>query len=82
MLTARDELRLLAERLPESVIEELAAIGRLLEQQTRCGDIEDVTDPEEIAIVREALLDGGSGVEFTLQQAKEELVARRPVRQA
>lgn len=81
-MTAREELRLLADSLPEPAVEELAALGRMLDHQTRHGTVEEVADPEEVAIVREALHDDGTEAEFTLDQAKEELAMRRRARGA
>ena len=46
-----------ADSLPDGAVEELGAIGRLLDHQTRYSIVEEVTAPDEIALVREALLD-------------------------
>ena len=77
MATARDELRRLAESLPDPVVEELAAVGRTLEQQASAGEIEDVTDPQEAEIVRTALHDAADEPEFTPEQAKTYLDEQR-----
>ena len=81
-MTARDELRLLADRVPEPAVEELAEIGRLLARQVRYGEVEEVTASEEVAIVREALRDDGTEAEYSVEQAREELAARRHARGA
>jgi hypothetical protein len=79
-MRAREELRLLVDSLPDAAVEELAAIGRLLDRQARYSAVEEVTTPEEFAIVREALLDDGTEADYTLEEAKEELAARRRTR--
>ncbi len=72
MATARDELRRLAESLPEAAAEELADVGRVLERQIAAGEVEDVTDPEEATIVLGALHDTPDELELliTPEQAK------------
>lgn len=77
MATARDELRRLAESLPDAVAEELADVGRVLERQVAAGDIEEVTDPEEARIVLEALADNRDEPELTPEQAKAYLEKRQ-----
>ena len=77
MATARDELRRLLESLPDAAVEELASVGRALERQIAAGDIEDVSDPEEIDIVLGALHDRPDEPELTPEQAKSHLDARR-----
>lgn len=81
-MTARDELRLLADRLPEPVVRELTEIGRLLDRQVQDGEVEEVIAPEEAAIVREALRDDGTETKYSVEQAKDELAARRRARGA
>lgn len=51
----REELCLLADRLPDRAVEKLARIGPLLGHQARQGETEEVTSAEELAIVRQAL---------------------------
>ncbi len=77
MATARDELRRLAESLPEAAVEELADVGRVLERQLAAGEVEDVTDPEETKIVLEALRETPDEPELTPEQAKAYLDERR-----
>ena len=77
MATARDELRRLAESLPDPVVEELAAVGRTLEQQAAAGEIEEVTDLQEAEIVQQALHDAADQDEFTPEQAKNYLDQHR-----
>jgi hypothetical protein len=48
MATARDELRRLSESLPDAAVEELADVCRVLERQIAAGEVEDVTDAEEV----------------------------------
>lgn len=79
-MTTREELRLLVDSLPDAAVEELAALGRLLDRQTRYSAVEEVTAPDEVVIVRELLLDDGTEAEYTLEEAKEELAARRRTR--
>lgn len=78
----RAELHQLAESLPEAAAEELAAVGHLLSQKAQPGDVEEVSDPEEIAIVQAALRDPGTADEFTPEQVLAELAARRQRRRA
>ena len=77
MTTARDELRRLSESLPDAVVEELADVGRILERQIAAGEVEDVTDPEEVKIVLGALHDKPDEPELTPEQAKAYLDERR-----
>ncbi len=77
MATARDELRRLSESLPDAVVEELADVGRVLERQIAAGEIENVTDPEEVKIVLGALNDTPGEPELTPEQAKAYLDERR-----
>jgi len=70
MTTARDELRRLSESLPDAAVEELADVGRVLERQIAAGEVEDVTDPEEVKIVLGALHDTPGEPELTPEQAK------------
>ncbi len=77
MATARDELRRLAESLPEAAVEELADVGRVLERQIVAGEVEDVTDPEEAKIVLGALHDRPAEPELTPERAKAYLDQRR-----
>jgi len=77
MATARDELRRLAESLPDPAVEELADVGRVLERQIAAGEVENVTDPEEAKIVLGALHDTPDEPELTPEQAKAYLDQRR-----
>ena len=77
MATARDELRRLSESLPDAAVEELADIGRVLERQVAAGEVEDVSDPEEVEIVLGALHDAPDESELTPEQAKSYLDERR-----
>ena len=77
MATAHDELRRLSESLPEAAVEELADVGRVLERQIAAGEVEDVTDPEEVKIVLGALHDTPKESEVTSEQAKAYLDERR-----
>jgi hypothetical protein len=77
MATARDELRRLADSLPDPVVEELASVGRTLEQQAAAGESEEVTNPEEAEIVRHALHDAANEPDFTPEQAKTYLDQHR-----
>ena len=77
MVTARDELRRLAESLPDAAVEELADVGRVLERQVAAGEVEDVTDPEEAKIVLGVLHDTHDEPELTPEQAKAYLDERR-----
>lgn len=77
MSTARDELHRLAESLPDPVAEELAAVGRTLEQQASAGDVEEAIDPQEAEIVLETLRGSVDDPEFTAEQAKRYLEQQR-----
>ena len=77
MAAARDELRRLSESLPDAAVEELANVGRVLERQIAAGEVEDVTDPEEVKIVLGGLHDAPDEPELTPEQAKAYLNARR-----
>ena len=77
MAAARDELRRLSESLPDAAVEELANVGRVLERQIAAGEVEDVTDPEEVKIVLDALHDTPDGSELTPEQSKAYLDERR-----
>jgi len=70
MATAHDELRRLSESLPDGAVEELADVGCVLERQIGAGEVEDVTDPEEVKIVLGALHDTPDEPELTPEQAK------------
>jgi hypothetical protein len=77
MATAREELHRLADSLPDPVVEELASVGRTLEQQVSAGEIEEVTDPYEAEIVRHALTQTADEPTFTPEQAKTYLDQQR-----
>jgi hypothetical protein len=70
MATARDELHRLADSLPDPAVEELASVGRTLEQQVSAGENEEVMDPQEAEIVRHALGDTGDEPDFTPERAR------------
>ncbi len=80
MATAREELHLLTDTLPDSVVEELAALARELGQQVENGGVGEVADPEEIAIVLDALRDDGTEPELTAEEAKAYLAECRRLR--
>jgi len=75
--TAREELHRLADVLPAQAVEELAEVGRVLERQAGAGEIEEVTDPEEAEIVRQALDDTASERDLAPEEAKAYLDQRR-----
>jgi len=80
MATAREELHQLTDTLPDSVVEELAALARDLGQQVEDGGVEVVTDPEEIAIILDASRADYDGPSYTAEQVKAELARLREAR--
>lgn len=59
------------------VVEELASVGRALERQIAAGEVEDVSDPEEVDVVLGALNDTPDEPELTPEEAKSYLDERR-----
>jgi len=62
------------------LVDELAEVVRVFERQLVAGDTEEVTDPEEIEIVLQALHDDVDEPEYTMGEAKAYLEARRRAR--
>ena len=71
--TVRDELHRLADALPTILVDELSEVVRIFERQLAGGPAEEVTDPEEAAIVGEALHDDAEEAEYTFDEAKSHL---------
>lgn len=70
MAATRDDLHRLADALPDRLVGELVDLVRIFERQLADGDAEEVTDPEEVEIVRQALDDDPDEPEYNLDQAK------------
>lgn len=76
MSTTREELHRLVDQLPDQAVQELIDVVRELAHPTE-ADYEEVTDPDEVAIVLDALHDDPDEPEYTAEEAKRYLAERR-----
>ena len=73
MAASRDDLHRLADALPQTLVDELAEVVKIFQQQLVAGEAEEVTDPDEVEIVLQALHDDPDELEYSLDEAKAHL---------
>lgn len=71
--TSRDDLHRLADALPQTLLDELAGLVRIFKEQLEAGQGEEVTDPDEVEIVLQALDDDPDEPEYSMDEAKAHL---------